>query len=1678
MADVAELGVKVTLENGQIVGQQLDKIADSGAKVDAANTRLIGSTNGLTASQRFLLQQGIDLEAVQARVNGTSSQLTVGAGKVTEAVAEQAAAVKQVTDATRAFGVAQVAAIEANTAFDGKFMESRAVLAGHAAALDMDAAAARTMALAQADAIAINAAFDGKFIESRAVVLAHAEALQLDAVANETLGASAIGLSGTMTALAAAVGLFKFGQFSTDAISLAARYQTLGVVTEVVGKNAGQTAGQMATLEASLQRTGISAIESRQNLIKMTEAHIDLTKASQLARVAQDAAVIGNVNSSEAFAKLTQGIQTAQVRVLRTIGINVNFAESYKQLAAEIGKTANALTDDEKVHARTNAVLARGTDIAGSYAAAMNTVGKELRSTERYLEDMKVKAGTAFLPEYTALVHGYAGALKFLGENATIVTGIIGGVTAAVIALGVAAAATAIAMAPITLPIIAGVAALTALGIGVGVFVKQAADGRKSAADFAESLKQMSDAQLQVNLNQIHAEKKDIIGSAANGTETAAQVRAFARLSALDKQFSAQLIANRAAEAQATAKSSAEQADAVATLVTERNAELGKLVAVNAAYGESALAIKELEIRYDAMIQKAKDAKEHKGAELDALNAVTDAMAQQKIIAAENAEWTKVYTELIDKLTTTLQTSKPVWTQAFGTLSPKIINEITEAQKHLNDAMREVSVIGARNKAIADKEQTDAANKIKEQQKYNDDVDKIWRDGIEKITTHGFKSFHNFFEDVFQMFSKLMDRMEKEAERLNKTLGGNYKALAYGSAALAGGLAGYQIGHESGNAGVGAAGGGGAGALAGAEIAKAAGLAGPWGAVIGGFTGVIGGLLGAAKAQHEAAEAQKKAAEQAKLSLLQFNVTAGTGTALELNQAQLKAQAQALFDAIDAALPGLKNQIEREKEMAQVWKDETLIAAQLIAADKAAREAFVADLGVRNLMAAGMIQAADAARQAIASEKELADARKQFGEQSAEYQSLVATQAAEAAKRAADAADVLKRSFEDLAVRALAASGANDRAVQDMQFQLAQERELADLRKSGASDDIISRTQEILALEKKRRDDDFAALNRNAQADYQVRGLRASGNSGAADDLAFALAQQRELETAIKQGLDAGTIAALKATQAAEATQFELAKQTKIMQDQLTAAQTQLQAAQQSLTAVKQLHDSLATFGLSLRTGALSPLSPGEQLAAARSQLTSIFTAARGGDQAAAGKFEGAANTFLQSSRGYNASGAGYTQDFNSVQSMTDALTGQFGAQESVQQQMVDALQKQIDLLTKELDATKTGNASLISAIQASRDSALAPADALLTALDALKASSSADAQAIIAAQSSSLLENRNAVATAANGEIAAITAGKTATEIASLAQVAQLEQVRLAGNVNAIQQIQSLSQMTGVQLQQVQAVEGFRAQADAAGQAQVAAVRAGADTQTIYQLGQIAAIERQRTDANAKLEAQIAQAAHLFGPSSDQYTNLVGQRTDMNNKFIDQINAVAKTTTEVGKTTDAAKATQAAADNTATATYALQQFLQAINVNTQLLNAVATGVNSSSSEIPRDLWYIRQNLVAQNNKQSIPAFAMGGDFGGGLRLVGERGPELEATGASRITSTANLLAGLANSKSDNAELIAEIRALREEVRAIVSTTQAGAKGTVERLDSVIQRVEENTTQTKRGLEGIRVAAR
>lgn len=230
---------------------------------------------------------------------------------------------------------------------------------------------------------------------------------------------------GMAAKIGAAFAALKIADHISDVVQLASRYDQMGLVMQTVGENTGRSAAELAVLDQALQDTGISALQSRNNLIRMMSANIDLSQATELASLAQNAAVVANINSSEAFERLIKGIQSAEKETLETMGLNVNFAQSYEKLAAQLGKNADNLTATEKVQAGVNAAMEAGANIAGVYDVSMDNAGKRLASASRHLENFQIALGSSAQTEFGYVVDAYSDSLKYLGENADTVAQII-----------------------------------------------------------------------------------------------------------------------------------------------------------------------------------------------------------------------------------------------------------------------------------------------------------------------------------------------------------------------------------------------------------------------------------------------------------------------------------------------------------------------------------------------------------------------------------------------------------------------------------------------------------------------------------------------------------------------------------------------------------------------------------------------------------------------------------------------------------------------------------------------------------------------------------------------------------------------------------------------------------------------------------------------------------------------------------------------------------------------------------------------------------------------------------------------------------------------------------------------------------------------------------------------------
>lgn len=222
-----------------------------------------------------------------------------------------------------------------------------------------------------------------------------------------------------------------------NATLLAARVETLGVVTKTLGRNVGLTEKEIRSLESSIVDQGITLQSSRQAIAMMVQSNVDLAHATDLARLAQDTAVIANMNSSQAFQQLIYVLQTGNVRMARTLGLNVRFGQANKELAKTLGKTTESLTEEEIMLARTNAVMGAGERIAGTYEAAMETAGKKILSMDRQVEELSRALGEAFLPileDVVDLLYESAKAILEAREAAKGHEGVVDDLTASYIA--------------------------------------------------------------------------------------------------------------------------------------------------------------------------------------------------------------------------------------------------------------------------------------------------------------------------------------------------------------------------------------------------------------------------------------------------------------------------------------------------------------------------------------------------------------------------------------------------------------------------------------------------------------------------------------------------------------------------------------------------------------------------------------------------------------------------------------------------------------------------------------------------------------------------------------------------------------------------------------------------------------------------------------------------------------------------------------------------------------------------------------------------------------------------------------------------------------------------------------------------------------------------------------------
>lgn len=178
----------------------------------------------------------------------------------------------------------------------------------------------------------------------------------------------------------------------------AARTEELGIALAQVAQVTGHSTAEIQAQEKAVKALGITTQAARTLLMRMFAAEIDVAYATKIARAAQDLAVIGMRDSSEAAEDLIYAITSLQPRLIRKYGIYVTLVQVYQDAAKALGKEVEELTALEKRHFFMNAILEQAAAYTGTYEAAMTTAGKQIRSFRRYIEELMNQFGKFFLP--------------------------------------------------------------------------------------------------------------------------------------------------------------------------------------------------------------------------------------------------------------------------------------------------------------------------------------------------------------------------------------------------------------------------------------------------------------------------------------------------------------------------------------------------------------------------------------------------------------------------------------------------------------------------------------------------------------------------------------------------------------------------------------------------------------------------------------------------------------------------------------------------------------------------------------------------------------------------------------------------------------------------------------------------------------------------------------------------------------------------------------------------------------------------------------------------------------------------------------------------------------------------------------------------------------------------------
>lgn len=203
-----------------------------------------------------------------------------------------------------------------------------------------------------------------------------------------------------------------------SALSRAAQFQQLQQGLEIVGNQSGRTLGVLAQDLRSATEGALSLEQASTAAALGVSGGFGAKELSGLAEIAQGASIALGRDLADAFDRLTRGAIKLEPEILDELGIMVRLDDAVEKYAAQLGKSASALSQTERRQAFMNEILEQGAAKFGDIAdQADPTPYQKLGATFADL----TKDFFTFINETL----GLNTAVEFLANNMLALTGVV-----------------------------------------------------------------------------------------------------------------------------------------------------------------------------------------------------------------------------------------------------------------------------------------------------------------------------------------------------------------------------------------------------------------------------------------------------------------------------------------------------------------------------------------------------------------------------------------------------------------------------------------------------------------------------------------------------------------------------------------------------------------------------------------------------------------------------------------------------------------------------------------------------------------------------------------------------------------------------------------------------------------------------------------------------------------------------------------------------------------------------------------------------------------------------------------------------------------------------------------------------------------------------------------------------